>query len=256
MVAAVPSLYVEDVCSQLAGRLRRDSVVCVAVKGIAKGDGMTMSGRVSGILGVARASVLSGPTFAAEVAASLPCAVSLAGCRQDTERIAAAFSHSAFRIYQSDDVVGVSVGGAVKNVIAIACGISAGLGFGSNARAAIISRGLREMTRLGLALGARQETLSGLAGLGDLVLTCTSEQSRNYSFGLAVGRGEAPAGQLTTDRGVVEGAAAAPAVVELAQRMNVEMPISSAVSEVLAGRVETGDAVRALLARPTDSEFA
>jgi glycerol-3-phosphate dehydrogenase (NAD(P)+) len=195
-------------------------------------------------------AVLSGPTFAREVAAGAPTAVSLAAFDPiAAARIARVFHAPRFRVYTTTDVVGVEVGGAVKNVLAVAAGISDGLGFGANARAALITRGLAELTRLGEALGARRETLMGLAGLGDLVLTCTDDQSRNRRFGLAVGAGtgldeaERAVGQ------VVEGRSAAGITAAHAQRLGVDMPITAEVVRVLVGEVTPAEAVRALLAR-------
>lgn len=252
---ALPSVSLGSICSKLQHHMEPDNVVCVASKGVELGSGKLMIDVASERLGTNNVTILSGPTFAFEVAKSLPCAVTLAGQRKDTEKVAGALSHSAFRIYLSDDKVGVSIGGAVKNVIAIACGISTGLGFGNNAQAALISRGLREITKLGLALGARHETLAGLSGLGDLVLTCTSEQSRNYRFGLAVGLGADIKGKLKESHSVVEGANTAPAVIKLANRLNVEMPICQAVDSVLKGTIKTKDAVQKLLSRPVENEF-
>jgi glycerol-3-phosphate dehydrogenase (NAD(P)+) len=198
---------------------------------------------------------LSGPSFAADVARDLPTAVTVAG-RDDVPAILSeALSSPNFRIYQSDDLDGIEIGGAVKNVIAIACGIAKGHGLGDNARAALISRGLAEMVRLGVALAGRPETLMGLSGLGDLVLTATSEQSRNFSTGLALGRGKSFTEIMEGRRSVVEGAVAAPAVLALARRHGVEMPICAAVDDVLAGRLSVDGAAARLMMRPAGPEF-
>jgi glycerol-3-phosphate dehydrogenase (NAD(P)+) len=200
-------------------------------------------------------AVLSGPTFAHEVAAGLPTAVTLA-CEDGTlgEALAARLARPAFRPYRSDDVVGAEIGGAVKNVLAIACGVVAGAGLGQNAAAALIARGFAEMARFGAARGARAETLAGLSGLGDLVLTCGSARSRNYSLGLGLGRGERAADLLSHRRTVAEGAATAPVLVEAARAIGVEMPIAQAVRDLLAGAVDTAAVVERLLARPLGTE--
>jgi len=196
-------------------------------------------------------AVLSGPTFAHEVAAGLPAAVTLAAADQTLgRRLAEAIARPAFRPYLSNDVVGAEIGGAVKNVLAIACGVVDGAGLGQNARAALISRGFAEMTRFGLALGAQAETLAGLAGLGDLVLTCSSSASRNFSLGKGLGEGRA-ARELLADRTTVaEGAHSAPVVQAAARERGVDMPIVDAVCELLAGERAVADVVADLLARP------
>jgi len=200
-------------------------------------------------------AVLSGPTFAGEVALGLPTAVTLACADDDVAaRLAARLAQPSFRPYRSQDVVGAEIGGAVKNVLAIACGVVEGAGLGRNARAALIARGFAEMTRFGLARGARAETLAGLSGLGDLVLTCSSEQSRNFSLGLGLGRGQAAANLLAERRTVAEGAFTAPVLVEAARKVGVEMPIVEAVAALLAGDVTAGAAIEAILSRPLRSE--
>ncbi|MEM7122426.1 MAG: NAD(P)H-dependent glycerol-3-phosphate dehydrogenase, partial [Pseudomonadota bacterium] len=203
----------------------------------------------------ARIAALSGPSFAADVARDLPTAVTVAGADDVPAILADALTSTNFRVYQTDDLNGIEIGGAVKNVIAIACGIAMGRGLGDNARAALISRGLAEMVRLGMALGGRQETLMGLSGLGDLVLTATGEKSRNYSTGLALGRGESFADIMDGRASVVEGAVAAPAVLALAGRHGIEMPICAAVDDVLAGRLTVDDAASTLMMRPSGAEF-
>ncbi len=198
-------------------------------------------------------AVLSGPTFAGEVARGQPTAITLACADQALgETLAARLARPTFRPYLSDDVPGAEIGGAVKNVLAIACGVVEGARLGLNARAALIARGFAEMTRFGLARGARAETLAGLSGLGDLVLTCSSANSRNFALGLGIGRGEHAADLLAT-RTIAEGAATAPVLVEAARAAGVDMPIAEAVAALLAGApvVET---VAALLARPLKAE--
>jgi glycerol-3-phosphate dehydrogenase (NAD(P)+) len=202
-------------------------------------------------------AVLSGPTFAREVAAGLPAAVTLAVDDQSVgEAIRARLARQNFRPYLSDDVVGAEIGGAVKNVLAIACGVVEGRGLGQNARAALISRGFAEMTRFGLARGARAETLAGLSGLGDLVLTCSSTSSRNFSLGKGLGEGGNAATLLADRRTVAEGAYTAPVLKRAAQQAGVDMPIVSAVCALLSGAASVDDVLENLLSRPLRSEVA
>jgi glycerol-3-phosphate dehydrogenase (NAD(P)+) len=203
----------------------------------------------------AAVAVLSGPTFAHEVAARLPAAVTLAVADAAVgERLRARLARPWFRPYLSDDVAGAEIGGAVKNVLAIACGVVEGKGLGLNARAALISRGFAEMTRFGLARGARAETLAGLSGLGDLVLTCSSTSSRNFSLGKGLGEGRAAAELLADRRTVAEGAFTAPVLNRAAREAGVDMPIVAAVCALLAGEADVEAVVERLLARPLRSE--
>lgn len=200
-------------------------------------------------------AVLSGPTFAHEVAAGLPTAVTLATEHAELARhLAALIARPAFRPYLSDDVTGAEIGGAVKNVLAIACGVVDGAGLGQNARAALIARGFAEMTRFGLALGARAETLAGLSGLGDLVLTCSSASSRNYALGKGLGEGKAASALLADRRTVAEGAFTAPVLVRIAHAAGIEMPVADAVCALLAGEATADEMIRALLSRPLRAE--
>jgi glycerol-3-phosphate dehydrogenase (NAD(P)+) len=200
-------------------------------------------------------AVLSGPTFAHEVARRLPAAVTLATEDQAVgERLRARLARPWFRPYLSDDVVGAEIGGAVKNVLAIACGVVEGRGLGQNARSALISRGFAEMTRFGLARGARAETLAGLSGLGDLVLTCSSTSSRNFSLGKGLGEGRSAAEMLADRRTVAEGAFTAPVLKRAALEAGVEMPIVAAVCDLLAGEASAADIVGRLLSRPLRAE--
>ncbi|MBN34832.1 MAG: glycerol-3-phosphate acyltransferase [Rhodospirillaceae bacterium] len=255
VLLVAPSAFLGRVCETLAPYLSERSAVCVCTKGIERDTGRLMTDLAADHLERDGICALSGPSFAAEVAAGLPTAVTVAGSEPQVARITGALAGPTFRIYQSDDVTGIEIGGAVKNVIAIACGIAMGCGLGHNARAAVISRGLNEMARLGAALGARRETLMGLSGLGDLVLTCTGKLSRNLTFGQGIGRGDTVGELLAGRASVVEGAVTAPAVVALAQRLGVEMPIASAVDDVLAGRLDVAEAIEALLARPMGQEL-
>ncbi len=199
-------------------------------------------------------AVLSGPTFAHEVAAGLPTAVTLACDDADVgERLATRLAARHFRTYASTDVAGAEIGGAVKNVLAIGCGVVEGAGLGQNARAALIARGFAEMTRFGLARGARAETLAGLSGLGDLVLTCSSTSSRNFSLGVGLGRGDSAAALLSDRRTVAEGAFTAPVLREAARDAGVDMPITEAVCRLLEG-APVSDVIGDLLARPLKGE--
>ena len=200
-------------------------------------------------------AVLSGPTFAHEVAAGKPTAITLA-CESEAmgKLLMRLVATPAFRPYWSDDVVGAEIGGAVKNVLAIGCGVVDGAGLGLNARAALIARGFAEMQRYGLARGAQAETLAGLSGLGDLVLTCSSENSRNFSLGRGLGQGRAAVELMADRRTVAEGAFTAPVLLESAQALDVEMPIVAAVCALLDGSASVGQVVEALLSRPLKAE--
>lgn len=231
----------------------RDLVLCS--KGIETGTGRMMNDVAREAAPGSAIAVLSGPTFAHEVAAGLPTAVTLAcaGGTAQWERLAPAIARPAFRPYYSDDVIGAEIGGAVKNVLAIACGVVDGLGLGQNARAALIARGYAEMLRFGEALGARAETLSGLCGLGDLVLTCSSTSSRNFSLGKALGEGASAADLMADRRTVAEGAFTAPVLAGLADTRGIAMPIVAAVDAILKGE-NARAVVAALLARPLKAE--
>jgi glycerol-3-phosphate dehydrogenase (NAD(P)+) len=198
--------------------------------------------------------VLSGPTFADEVARGLPTAVTLAAEDRDVgERLRDVLARPEFRIYLSDDVAGAEIGGAVKNVLAIACGVVEGRGLGQNARAALIARGFAEMTRFGVAMGARPETLAGLSGLGDLVLTCSSTSSRNYSLGKGIGEGRSADDLMADRRTVAEGAFTAPVLARIARARGIDMPIVDAVDALLSGAA-VGSVVEQLLSRPAKTE--
>jgi len=259
-MAALPALLVVVPAQFLSGVLAglpagtRDLVLCA--KGIEAGTGRLMADVAADACPPGRLAVLSGPTFAHEVAAGLPTAVTLAcsGGREQWDRLAPLIARPMLRPYYSDDVIGAEIGGAVKNVLAIACGVVEGLNLGQNARAALIARGYAEMLRFGLSRGARAETLSGLCGLGDLVLTCSSTSSRNFSLGLALGQGLTAAEALSGKNSVAEGAATAPVLADLARREGVQMPIVEAVARLLAGEVPAGAVVSDLLARPLRAE--
>ncbi|MBK5263618.1 MAG: NAD(P)-dependent glycerol-3-phosphate dehydrogenase [Alphaproteobacteria bacterium] len=232
-----------------------DKPLILCSKGIEAGTQRLMSEVASDVHPDAPIAVLSGPTFAHEVAAGLPTAVTLA-CTDMAlgEAIATRLARPQFRPYLSDDVIGAEIGGAIKNVLAIGCGVVEGAGLGQNARAALISRGFAEMTRFGLARGARVETLAGLSGLGDLVLTCSSVNSRNFSFGKGLGEGRAVAQLLADRRSIAEGAFTAPVLQAAARQAGVDMPITDAVCALLSGALSAPEVVDALLARPLRKE--
>jgi glycerol-3-phosphate dehydrogenase (NAD(P)+) len=253
LLVVVPAQFLASVVTQLpAGE--RDLVLCA--KGIEAGTGRLMADVVAHADPQARLAVLSGPTFAHEVAAGLPTAVTLAcsGGEVQWELLAPLLARPALRPYYSDDVIGAEIGGAVKNVLAIACGVVEGMNLGQNARAAVIARGYAEMLRFGLARGARAETLAGLCGLGDLVLTCSSTSSRNFSLGMALGQGLTAAAALQGKSSVAEGAATAPVLAGLARQHGIAMPIVEAVCRLLAGESPAGAVVADILSRPLRAE--
>ena len=251
VLVAVPAQHVRAVLRRTAQAWRPGVPAVICAKGVEHGTCALMSEVVQATVPQATVAVLSGPSFAIEVARELPTAVTLA-CADDGRReaLAQALGTTGFRIYSSDDVIGAELGGAVKNVLAIACGIVAGRGMGDNARAALITRGLAEMARLAAAMGARPETLMGLSGIGDLVLTCSALQSRNFSLGTALGRGLRLADVLAARTSVAEGVYSAAAVAEMARRERVSMPICFAVDAVLNAGADLDATIAGLLARP------
>jgi len=248
---AIPAQFLRAVILTLRPGLPLGFPVLHCSKGIEAESLRTMSEVSAELLPNSPVAVLSGPTFAIEVARGLPTAVTIASLDAAlAHAFVGALGSGRFRPYLSDDPTGAEIGGAVKNVIAIACGTVVGRGLGENARASLITRGLAEMIRVGLAKGARAETFRGLSGLGDLVLTCSSSQSRNYALGLELGRGEVPGKALARRRSVVEGVATATAVSGLAQRLGIEMPISEAVEAVLHRGASIDTMIDGLLRRP------
>ena len=252
LLVVTPAQHLRGVVARLpAGE--QPLVLCA--KGIEDSTGLLMHEVAAQARPGSPLAVLSGPTFAHEVAAGLPTAVTLAAeDRALGEGLTARIARPAFRTYYSDDIAGAEVGGAVKNVLAIACGVVEGRGLGQNARAALISRGFAEMVRFGLAKGARPETLAGLAGLGDLVLTCSSTSSRNFSLGKGIGEGARPADLLTDRRTVAEGAFTAPVLKRAADALGVDMPIVAAVCALLAAEASVEEVVGELLSRPLRPE--
>jgi glycerol-3-phosphate dehydrogenase (NAD(P)+) len=241
----------------VAARLPGSSPVLICAKGIEAASGLLMPEVLAEVLPGRPIAMLSGPSFAEESVQGLPTAVSIATADAGLGRdLASALAAGAFRPYWTDDITGVSLGGAVKNVLAIAAGIVEGRGLGHNASAALVTRGFAEMARLGLAMGARLETLTGLSGLGDLVLTCNGPLSRNRSLGVALGKGTSLARHMEGKRQVVEGEATAPAVLARASKLDIEMPICAAVDAILHRGAGLDEAIRALLARPLRREGA
>ncbi len=257
VLIAVPSTAFRSVLLQLAPRLRDGMRLAWATKGFEAGSGLLPNEVAREVLGSAfPTAVLSGPTFAREVGAGLPTAMTIASVDEGfATRLALDLSAESFRAYTSADIIGVEVGGAVKNVLAIGAGLSDGLGFGANTRIALITRGLVEMTRLGVALGAERETFMGLAGLGDLVLSCTDGQSRNRRFGLALAQGTTVERALADIGQTVEGYPAARAVQAVAARVGARMPIADGLYHVLYENLPATEVVRGLMRRPVRPEF-
>jgi glycerol-3-phosphate dehydrogenase (NAD(P)+) len=255
LLLATPAQLIRPVTRELAPYVKDGQPVVICAKGIEQETGKLLSQVVGETLPKADIAVLSGPSFAAEIARGLPAAVTLATARETQgSALSHALSHSPFRCYWSDDVVGAEIGGAAKNVYAIAAGIVAGKKFGESAHAALVTRGFAEMARFGTAFGARFETLAGLSGLGDLVLTCGSPQSRNMSLGIELAEGRSVEEVLKKRPTVTEGVYTASALVEMAAARDIDMPIAQAVHAVVSGRTTVDEAIEALLARPLRAE--
>ncbi|ATU93535.1 NAD(P)H-dependent glycerol-3-phosphate dehydrogenase [Phyllobacterium zundukense] len=250
ILCVIPAQVLAGAMQELKDRIPVEPPLVICAKGIERKSGLLMSEVVASILPDHALGALSGPSFATDVAKGLPTAVTVAARSQAlADRIALTLSGPTFRCYSTDDLTGVEVGGALKNVLAIAAGAAIGRGFGASAQAALVTRGFVELRRIGQALGARPETIMGLSGLGDLMLTCSTPQSRNYSYGLALGRGED-----LTGRPLAEGVATAAIATELAARKNIEAPIIAAVAQILDRQITIDEAMEALLARPLKTE--
>lgn len=251
-IIAVPAQATREVLDKLN---LRDGVLISAAKGFERSTGKTIADVVAELVPQAEFYALSGPSFAADVTQGLPTAVTLAGSVLDKALFwANELSIPTFRIYPSDDVKGVEIGGAMKNVLAIACGIGDGQGMGESARASLVTRGFAELARYARKAGAKPETLMGLSGFGDLQLTCSSVKSRNYSYGLAIGRGATPQQAMAASKGVVEGAFTAQIAAKLARDLDVDMPIIDAVTAIVDGGSKPGDEIKKLLGRPVRPE--
>ncbi|MDP1631005.1 MAG: NAD(P)H-dependent glycerol-3-phosphate dehydrogenase [Caulobacter sp.] len=256
LLAVTPAQHLRATLTALRPHIRPGLPVVLCSKGVEQKTLSLMSQVLVEALPEAAPAVLSGPSFAGEVARGLPTAVTLACPDQDLGKILAeTIATPTFRPYLAADVIGAEAGGAIKNVLAIACGVVEGKGLGRSAHAALITRGFAEMTRMAVALGGEAETVAGLCGLGDLVLTCSSLQSRNMSVGVALGQGQTLDQALSGKLTVAEGVATAPAVVALAHQVGVEMPICEAVAAILAGEVDVDEAIIGLLSRPLKTEF-
>jgi glycerol-3-phosphate dehydrogenase (NAD(P)+) len=256
VLLATPAQHLRELLARAAPLVAADTPLVLCTKGIEEKTGALMSEIAAAAAPRAPLAVLSGPTFAREVAQGLPTAVTLAATDATLgAKLIAALGSRTFRPYLSADPIGTQIGGAVKNVLAIACGVVTGKHFGDNARAALITRGLAEMVRLAVAKGGRPETLMGLSGLGDLTLTCTGLQSRNLSLGIALGEGQALDAILATRRSVAEGVTSSAACVALAKQLGIEMPIAQAVDAILHKGASIDREIEALLARPFKAEL-
>jgi len=255
VLAVAPAQHLRATLESFRPNVEPGLPIVLCAKGVEQGSLKLMTEVLAETAPQAAPAVLSGPSFAGEVARGLPTAITLA-CPDEAlgRRLAEAIASPTFRPYTTSDMIGAEAGGAVKNVLAIACGIVEGRGLGRSAHAALITRGFSELTRIAVALGGEAETVAGLCGLGDLVLTCSSPQSRNMSVGLALGRGETLEAALAGKLSVAEGVASAPAVRQLAGKLGVDVPICEATAAILAGEIGVDDAIQGLLARPLKEE--
>ncbi|GAB1580152.1 NAD(P)H-dependent glycerol-3-phosphate dehydrogenase [Phyllobacterium phragmitis] len=250
VLAVFPAQAMRDGLGGIASHVPPDAAIVLCAKGIERSTGRLISEVVSEILPGHTVSAMSGPSFATDVARGLPTAVTIASSESETaDRLALLLSGPAFRCYSTDDLIGVEIGGALKNVLALAAGAATGRGLGASAQAALVTRGFAELRRIAQALGARPETVMGLSGLGDLMLTCSSPQSRNYSYGMALG-----AGRPLEGLPLAEGVATAPIAAEICAKRGIDAPIISAVTALLAHRLTVDEAVTALLNRPLKTE--
>lgn len=250
-----PAQHLRAFCATVQPLWRGTTPLVLCAKGIERGTGRLLTDVTAELLPTVPVAVLSGPSFASEVAAGLPTAIVIASTEAPlNEALMQALSAGTFRPYGSLDPIGVGLAGAAKNVLAIACGMVMGAGLGENARAALVTRGLAELARLSQAMGGKAETMLGLAGVGDVVLTCNSMQSRNATLGFELGRGRSLADILAERRSVAEGVTTAEAMDAMAARLKVDMPIASTVSAILAGRAKIDQAIRVLLSRPLKHE--
>lgn len=255
VLLVTPAQSTRQLLSELKPQIAPEVPVVLCAKGIEQSTGMLLSQIVTEVLPNVQPAVLSGPSFADDVAKGLPTAVTIAAEKpQAAEHLVETLATPAFRPYASTDILGTQIGGALKNVLAIACGAVAGKGLGASAQAALTARGFAELTRLGTRLGARPETLTGLSGLGDLVLTCSSSQSRNFSFGMALGQGKTAKDLIGEGGKLAEGAHSARIAVQLGHDHNVDLPICSTVARLVEGEMTIDDALASLMARPLKHE--
>jgi glycerol-3-phosphate dehydrogenase (NAD(P)+) len=253
LLLTVPAQVLRAFTANLAPHIRPGTPLVICAKGIEKATGRLLNEVVAAAAPSASVAILSGPSFARDVARGLPTAVTIAA-KKDASRLQRSLSTPVFRPYASDDVTGVALGGAAKNVYAIACGVVEGLGLGENARAALLARSFAELARLGEALGAKPETLMGLSGLGDLVLTATSKSSRNFSFGVELGQGKSIAELRGPQNPLAEGVDTAPALVRRAKETGIELPIAEAMADLLSGALPLGEALTRLMSRRLKAE--
>ena len=255
VLSVAPAQHTRKILESFAPHVKDGMPIVLCSKGIEISSGKFMSQILEDVVPQAIPAVLAGPSFAIDVAKSMPAAVTLA-CENEAiaEKLLAATAAPTFRPYLAGDVLGAEIGGAVKNVLAIVCGIVLGKELGRSAHAAIIARGFAEMTRLGTALGCNPETLTGLCGLGDLVLTCSSEQSRNMSCGLALGRGQSLSDIMASRKSVTEGVATAPVLKEMAAKLGIDMPICTAMADILSGELDVATAIIRLMSRDHRAE--
>lgn len=255
LLSVVPTGAQLRFAEQIKPHMEGDTPFVICSKGFDKNTGGLMSDCLRKILPRNDVAVLSGPGFASDIAIGLPTAMTLGAHNLElAQRLSNALSRQTFRLYGSDDLIGVQTGGALKNVLAIASGIVIGAGLGESARASVIARGLAELSRYIMFMGGQAETASGLSGLGDLVLTATSEQSRNYRFGIELGKGAEPSTLVGPEKPLVEGANAAIAASELSKRENITLPITNSVADIIQGRLDVAQAIQQLLARPLRHE--
>jgi glycerol-3-phosphate dehydrogenase (NAD(P)+) len=254
LLLVVPAQHLRSSLQALAPLIVDGTPLVLCAKGIERGTGKLLTEILTEIAPRAAPAILSGPSFARDVAKGLPTAITIAARAQIAQALQASLAHAQFRPYASDDITGVALGGAAKNVYAVGCGIADGLGLGESARAALLTRSFAELARLGEALGAKAETLMGLSGLGDLVLTASSPSSRNFAFGLKLGRGTPLSELRAPGTPLAEGVETAPALVARAKQHNVELPIAETISAVLDGALPAGAALERLMSRPLKPE--
>ncbi|MEJ0042855.1 MAG: NAD(P)H-dependent glycerol-3-phosphate dehydrogenase [Rhizomicrobium sp.] len=254
LLIVAPAQHLRETLAALAPHLRDATPLMLCAKGIERGSGLLLTEVLREAAPRAEPAILSGPSFARDVGKGLPTAVTIAARLDIAERLQASLAHAQFRPYASDDLTGVALGGAAKNVYAIGCGIADGLGLGESARAALLARSFAELSRLGEALGARAETLMGLSGLGDLVLTAASPSSRNFAFGQRLGQGAGLAELESPGKPLAEGVDTAPALVARARRHGVELPIAETIAAVLASALPAAAALERLMRRPLKPE--
>lgn len=254
ILLSAPAQHLREVARQIARTIAPGTPLTLCAKGIERTSGKLLTEVLAEAVPRAEPAILSGPSFARDVANDFPTALTIAAKKDIAFRLCVTLGHAAFRPYASEDLVGVALGGAAKNVYAIGCGIVAGMGLGENARAALLTRSFAELSRLGLALGAKRETLMGLSGLGDLVLTATSLSSRNYSFGFQLGERRTREELLAPGHPLAEGIETAAALVARAKRHDIELPIAEAIADILNGTLSLQDALPRLMARPLKAE--